>query len=42
MGAPISDIQYLFEIQMQQNNEKIYISKSKIVIFCLKCFEKKL
>jgi hypothetical protein len=40
MGAPISDLQDFFELQMQQSNEK-KISKSKTVIFCLKCFEKK-
>jgi hypothetical protein len=40
MGAPTSNLQYLFEFQMQQNNEKNKNLKiKKTMIFCLKCFE---
>jgi hypothetical protein len=41
MGASTNNLQYLFELQMQQNNEKnILISKSKTMIFSLNFFEK--
>jgi hypothetical protein len=39
MGAPVNDLQDFFELQLQQSNEKK--NKSKTVIFCSKCFEKK-
>jgi hypothetical protein len=43
MGAPTSDLQYFFDLQMQQNSEaNNLISNSKTVIICLNCFEKKL
>jgi hypothetical protein len=36
------DIHDLFLLQMQQNNNNKIISRFKIMIFCFKCFEKKL
>jgi hypothetical protein len=36
------DIQDHFFLQMQQNNNKKIISTFEIVMFCFKCFEKKL
>jgi hypothetical protein len=42
VGAPTSDLQDFFELQMQKKRkENSLISTFETMIFCLKCFEKK-